>query len=66
MKKIPCGNSNCSHRRTHWSTPDIMREHKEIEVPDDFVGKTFCSITCACLAGYYDVKSGWVKDPQKE
>ena len=25
----------------------------------------FCSITCACLCGYFDVKKGWIKDPSK-
>ena len=66
MKKIPCGNPSCDQRRIHHEYQDIKRPHRMIEVPDDFVGKTFCSITCACIAGYFDVKSGWVKDPQKE
>jgi hypothetical protein len=26
---------------------------------------TFCSITCACLCGYFNVRTGWLKDPSK-
>jgi hypothetical protein len=25
----------------------------------------FCSITCACLCGYFNVNKGWIKDPSK-
>ena len=25
----------------------------------------FCSFTCACLCGYYNVQKGWIKDPSK-
>lgn len=66
MKKIPCGNPGCNQRRIHWEYQDIMRPHQMIEVADDYNGKAFCSITCACVAGYFSVRTGWVKDPEKE
>jgi hypothetical protein len=28
-------------------------------------GLIFCSITCACLCGYFSVTNGWIKDPSK-
>jgi len=28
-------------------------------------GYRFCSITCACYCGYFDVRKGWIKDPSK-
>jgi hypothetical protein len=34
--------------------------HNEIERPYNF-----CSYTCACLCGYYDVKKGWIKNPSE-
>lgn len=34
--------------------------HKKIE--DKY---HFCSFTCACLAGYFSVRKGWLKDPSK-
>lgn len=65
MKKISCGNPACNERRIHWDRQDEMRPHQEIEVPDDYMGKAFCSITCACVAGYFHVTKGWIKDPAK-
>jgi hypothetical protein len=66
MKKIPCGNPECCKRRIHHERQDEMREQQIVEVPDDYNGKSFCSITCACMAGYYDVTKGWIKDPKTE
>ena len=66
MKKIKCGNPTCNERRINWDNPDVMRPHQEIEVADDYIGKAFCSITCACVAGYFNVKTGWVKNPQEK
>jgi hypothetical protein len=66
MKKILCGNPDCDQRRVHFEHQDVMRPVQEVEVADDYRGKAFCSITCACVAGYYNVRTGWVKDPSKE
>lgn len=65
-KKIPCGNPECCMRRIHHERQDEMRPQQMVEVPEDYMGKSFCSITCACIAGYYDIQKGWIKDPQKE
>lgn len=64
MKKVPCSNPTCNQRRKHHETPDENRDTLMCEVPDDHVGVVFCSITCACMAGYYNVRYGWVKDPR--
>lgn len=64
MKQIPCGNPTCSERRIHHEDQDTMRPHRMVEVSDDYNGLSFCSITCACMAGYYSVRSGWLKDPK--
>lgn len=66
MKKIKCGNPTCDQRRINWDNPDVMRPHQEVEVADDYMGKAFCSITCACVAGYFNVRSGWIKNPETE
>ncbi len=65
-KKVSCSNPNCCERRIHYEYQDDMRTHRMVEVPEDYNGKSFCSITCACIAGYYDVQKGWIKDPAKE
>jgi hypothetical protein len=64
-KKILCGNSKCSHYRIHHERPDEMRPQRKVEVKREYSGKAFCSITCACLAGYYSITKGWLKDPTK-
>lgn len=65
MKKIPCGNPDCSKRRPHHESMEDTRPHQQVEVKDDYQGKAFCSITCACYAGYFSVRDGWLKDPTK-
>lgn len=42
-----------------------MRPQQTIDVQDDYEGKSFCSFTCACEAGYFDISKGWVRDPKK-
>lgn len=66
MKKVPCSNPDCNKRRIHHERPDETRETVLCDVPDDHAGKVFCSITCACMAGYYHVRDGWIKDPQTD
>ncbi len=65
MKMIECGNKRCCNRRSHWERQDEMRPQQTIEVPDDYEGKSFCSFTCACEAGYFDISKGWIRDPKK-
>ena len=65
MKKIPCGNPTCSERRIHFERQDEMRPQQMVEVEDDYMGKAFCSITCACVVGYYSVRSGSVKNTKE-
>lgn len=63
MKKIPCSNPVCENRRPHHESEEDTRPHRMVEVPDDYTGKSFCSLSCAILAGYYSVKDGWIIDP---
>ena len=65
MKKIPCNYSECSGRRLHYTIQDENRPHCLVEVADDYEGLAFCSITCACVAGYFHVTKGWLKDPKE-
>lgn len=52
MKKVPCANTKeCPQRRIHFEEPDTPRGTQYIEVPDDYKGPAYCSITCAVLAG---------------
>jgi len=64
MKKVKCGNDKCSHRRPYHESEEDARPHALLEVKDDHEGKMFCSITCACIAGYYSVTKGWLLDPK--
>jgi hypothetical protein len=38
-----------------------------VDVPDGTNPKrVFCSITCACMAGAYNVNTGWIEDKDGE
>lgn len=52
MKQIPCSYPQCGNKRTHWTNPEIQRDHRIIEVPDDSSVK-YCSIECAMYDGYF-------------
>lgn len=64
MKKIPCGNPKCYARRPHHESMKDTRPHRVLEMPDDFMGKAFCSFTCALASGFFSLKEGWIKDPE--
>lgn len=49
--KVKCSYEKCSGRRVSADFPDINRQHQEIEVPDDFAGKAYCSFECAAYDG---------------
>ena len=55
MKK-PCAYTQCGKYRSHWERPDEERGTQYIEVPDDYEGLVYCSITCAVLAGVLKLK----------
>jgi hypothetical protein len=55
-KFVACQGPGCSGRRAHFARPDTPRNVRMIEVPQDFSGRAFCSIECACYAGAYSVK----------
>jgi hypothetical protein len=56
MKKVLCAYEGCSNRRIHFES-DKKRPQQTVEVPDDFEGKAYCSIECACYAGAYSVRA---------
>ena len=45
-KTIKCGNRTCSERRVHHEFPNVKRKHRTIEVPNNYNGRTFCSLEC--------------------
>ena len=60
-RKLACGYKDCGNRRVHHERQDTPRGTQYIDVPDDFKGDVaYCSITCACMAGAYNVNTGWV------
>jgi len=63
--KVYCSNPKCWSRRVHHERQDTPRGQQIIEVLEDHEGCAFCSITCACEAGYYNVREGFIKDPLK-
>lgn len=46
----------CAERRIHHERPDTPRGPQYVEVPDDYEGPAFCSITCKLLG------PGWLSD----
>ncbi len=63
--KIPCSYSGCSDRRLHHERPYENRPHVMIEVPDDWTGYYyFCSFECACYAGKFNMRKGWIHDQE--
>lgn len=57
MKKIPCSYRGCGQTRSHFTSQDDFRLHQMVEVPDDFEGDCFCSLTCMMLDGKISVKT---------
>lgn len=66
MIQKKCGNPACDQRRSHRA---LLNEHRRAvmcSVPVDHVGKVFCSLSCACEAGYYSVRHGLLKEPKDD
>lgn len=57
MKSVPCSYEFCGSRRPHWMRPDDERGSQNVDVPDDYEDKAFCSLTCAMLAGEMTARS---------
>lgn len=57
MKIVECNGPLCDKRRLHWCRPFENRPRQKIEVPDDYEGLAFCSITCAVEAGHIKVRN---------
>ncbi len=59
FRKVPCFNQRCWSRRVHHERPDEPRGQQMVEVPLDWDGScAFCSITCACEAGFMTLRVG--------
>ena len=61
MKQALCSYEGCSNRRAHWATPDVMRNHRKVEVADTFNENedlAYCSFECALLDGSFSLKKG--------
>lgn len=64
MKKtVKCSYDECWERRPHHERPDETRRHRTFEVSKNYTGRSYCSITCACLDGWYSVTEGWIRCP---
>jgi hypothetical protein len=46
MKKVPCACKTCCNRRSHHESDGDGRPQQTVEVPDNFIGKAYCSIEC--------------------
>lgn len=46
MKLISCCCKTCQNRRKHYEEHDVNRYQQLVEVPDDFIGRAYCSIEC--------------------
>lgn len=58
-KKVLCSYEKCGIGRSDYGD----RPRMECEIDADYEGEYFCSITCACMAGFYHVRKGWIQDP---
>lgn len=56
MKKVQCSYKDCNQRRSHFTMQDEYRSHQLVEVEDDYEGDSYCSLTCAMLAGKMSVR----------
>ncbi len=50
-KKQQCAGPGCGDRRIHHESPDVPRGPQFCEVPDDFAGDAYCSLSCAIMGG---------------
>lgn len=66
MKKVKCSNKTCGDRRPHFESMKDTRPHVMIEVADDHEGEMFCSIECACYAGAYNVRTGFIPKEERK
>ena len=66
MKTIYCGYEKCGlvHRPHTWDNEVPDPPHRNWEVPDDYFANVYCSITCACYAGVYNVTKDWLNDEE--
>ena len=58
-KKMPCSYDQCKYHRIHFELPDVPRGVQYVEVPDDWEGPAYCSVTCAIMDGAYSLKGGY-------
>ena len=60
MRRQPCYSTHigCAARRRHFEDQDTPRGIQYVSVPDDKeeLDPVFCSITCACLAGWMTMR----------
>jgi hypothetical protein len=54
--RVECSGPGCGDRRAHRERPFEPRDVRFVEVPEDFVGKAYCSIECAAYAGVHLTK----------
>ena len=56
-RRVPCFNQRCWSHRIHHERPDEPRGQQMCDVPLEWDGScAFCSITCACEAGFMTLR----------
>lgn len=66
MKKVKCSYKYCYARRPHFESQEDERPHQMVTVPDDHDDEAYCSISCACRAGAYNVRTGWIPKEERK
>ena len=56
IMKVPCSWAQCHLQLSHWMWPNTPRGVQWVTVPDGYVGKAYCSFTCALLAGAMSIR----------
>ena len=50
-KRVVCAYEGCKLRRVHHERPDEPRGPQSVEVPWNYEGNAYCSMTCAIMNG---------------
>ncbi len=65
-KKQQCNGPHCTSRRVHHERPDTPRGVQYVEVPEDYSGPAFCSISCQIIWQGTNKKEIWTLKKERE
>ncbi len=66
VKRVNCAYPDCGKRRPHHERPDEERGTQTVEVPWNYEGKAYCSMTCAIMGGAMSVRKEWTDEEIEE